>query len=330
MKYLKKYIKDNYKWLILLFMSIIFIIFAIRIKKNPALKIDDDVYYFIHHYTSDFKTSFFRMISNLINGPCIAIMVIISIIISYAKKNYKYIPFIICNIIIILGLNIILKHIYLRPRPEFMLIEEYGYSFPSGHAMISMAFYGLFIYILLHIDVNKYVKYMASILLLLLILMIGLSRIYLHVHYFSDVIAGFAVSVIYLIIFTKFMKIITGEELKKDSIVKSFYYAIIGIVTGFKQERNMQIHMFVVLFVVVFGILLKISLTEWMICILLFGLVIALEYVNTAIESVVDLVTSEYKEKARIAKDTAASAVLVAALASVVVGLIIFVPKIFF
>lgn len=330
MNKVKKYILDNYKWIILLLMSIIFIVFAIRIKKSPGLKIDDDVYNFIHGFTSDGLTNYFKFISNMISGPVIALVVVLSIIISYAKKNYKYIPFIIGNIIIILILNFILKHIYTRPRPEFMLIDEYGYSFPSGHAMVSMAFYGLYIYIIMHLNINKYIKYILSSLILLLILLIGLSRVYLHVHYFSDVIAGFAVSVIYLIFFTKFMRIAAGDGLKKESMFKSFYYAFSGIVLGFKNERNAQIHFFVMIFVIIFGILLKISLTEWMICIILFGLVIALEYVNTSIESAVDLTTDEYKEKAKIAKDTAAAAVLIATIVSIIVGLIIFIPKIFF
>lgn len=330
MNKVKKYILSNYKRILLLIMSIIFIMFAIRIKKSPELKIDDIVYNFIHPHANEFRTNYFKLISNLISGPILALIVVTSIIISYAKKNYKYIPFIIGNLIIIIILNVVLKHIYSRPRPEFMLIDEYGYSFPSGHAMVSMAFYGLYIYIIMHLDINKYIKYLLSSLLFIMILMIGLSRVYLHVHYFSDVIAGFAVSVIYLIFFTKFMKIVTGDGLKKESMFNSFYYAFSGIILGFKQERNMQVHLFVMLFVIIFGFLLKISLTEWMICIILFGLVIALEYVNTSIESAVDLTTSEYHEKAKIAKDTAAAAVLIASLVSIVVGLIIFIPKIFF
>ena len=262
MKKIENYIKKNYKWIVLLLMSIVFIMFAIRIKNNPGLKIDDDVYNYIHRFTSDNLTFYSKMISSFISGPVIAFILLISITICYYKKNYKYIPFIIGNIIIILVLNLVLKQIYTRPRPSFMLIDEYGYSFPSGHAMISMAFYGLFIYIIMHLKISKVLKYLLSGMIFLLIFLIGLSRIYLHVHYFSDVIAGFAVSIIYLIIFTKFMKVITGNGLKKESIVKSFYYAFSGIILGFKQERNMQVHFYIMTFVIIFGILLKISLTE--------------------------------------------------------------------
>ena len=329
MKKIENYIKKNYKWIVLLLMSIVFIMFAIRIKNNPGLKIDDDVYNYIHRFTSDNLTFYSKMISSFISGPVIAFILLISITICYYKKNYKYIPFIIGNIIIILVLNVVLKQIYTRPRPSFMLIDEYGYSFPSGHAMISIAFYGLFIYIIMHLKIGKVLKYLLSGMIFLLIFLIGLSRIYLHVHYFSDVIAGFAVSIIYLIIFTKFMKVITGNGLKKESIVKSFYYAFSGIILGFKQERNMQVHFYIMTFVIIFGILLKISLTEWMICLILFGLVISLEYVNTAIESAVDCATTKYHPKARIAKDTSAAAVLVSAIISIIVGLMIFIPKIF-
>ncbi len=82
------------------------------------------------------------------------------------------------------------------------------------------------------------------------------------------------------------------------------------------------------IFVIIMGIILKISTTEWCICIVLFGLVISLELVNTAIETVVDIAMPEINEKAKKAKDISASAVLVSAIASAVIGFIIFLPKI--
>ena len=82
--------------------------------------------------------------------------------------------------------------------------------------------------------------------------------------------------------------------------------------------------------VVICGFIFHLSVMEWFICILLFALVISLELVNTAIEAVVDLCTpSEIHPLAKTAKDTAAGAVLVSAMASVIVGLMIFIPKLF-
>lgn len=111
-------------------------------------------------------------------------------------------------------------------------------------------------------------------------------------------------------------------------LLKSFKYAFEGIFTGIKKEQNMKIHIAVMIFVIIFGIMLKISKTEWIICIILFGLVISMELINTAIENTVDLITKEKNEQAKIAKDVAAGAVLVSAIASAIIGLIIFVPKI--
>ncbi|MDD3278299.1 MAG: diacylglycerol kinase family protein [Lachnospiraceae bacterium] len=114
---------------------------------------------------------------------------------------------------------------------------------------------------------------------------------------------------------------------KKPPIAKSFGFAFEGIFTGIKKERNMKVHCGMAVLVVIAGIVLKISLVEWCICLTLFGLVMALELVNTAIEAVVDLVTQEQKPLAKIAKDTAAGAVLIAAIMAAIAGCMIFLPK---
>ena len=110
--------------------------------------------------------------------------------------------------------------------------------------------------------------------------------------------------------------------------LRSFKYALEGIFTGLKEEQNMKIHIAIMILVIIFGILLKISKIEWIICIALFGLVISMELITTAIENTVDLITKDKNEHAKIAKDVAAGAVLVSAIASAIIGLIIFVPKV--
>ena len=113
----------------------------------------------------------------------------------------------------------------------------------------------------------------------------------------------------------------------KVPIRKSFFYAFSGIKTGIVKERNMKIHCIMAVLVVICGIIFHISRIEWCICLVLFGLVMSLELVNTAIEAVVDLVTEEYHPLAKIAKDTAAGAVLIASIMAAAAGLVIFVPK---
>lgn len=113
----------------------------------------------------------------------------------------------------------------------------------------------------------------------------------------------------------------------RGSLASSFGYAFQGIWTCIREERNIKIHLTVTGLVVFFGFFLGISKTEWCICLCLFGLVLALELVNTAVESAVDLVTEERKPLAKKAKDTAAGAVLIAAICAAIAGLIIFLPK---
>ena len=115
---------------------------------------------------------------------------------------------------------------------------------------------------------------------------------------------------------------------KIKSLANSFKYAFEGIFSSFKSERNMKIHVFMMILVILCGVLLDISLGEWITCILLFAMVIGAELFNTAIEAVVDMISLEKSSQAKLAKDVSAGAVLVFAIASIIVGLIIFVPKI--
>ena len=115
---------------------------------------------------------------------------------------------------------------------------------------------------------------------------------------------------------------------KKSSLINSFRYAFSGIFSALKSERNMKIHMVALVLVVVFGFLLRISETEWIVCILCIALVISSEMINTAIEKTVDLATDEIKETAKKAKDIAAGAVLINAIGSAIIAAIIFIPKI--
>ncbi len=115
--------------------------------------------------------------------------------------------------------------------------------------------------------------------------------------------------------------------MKKDPLYKSFGYAFQGIFNTIRTERNIKIHCAAAILVTIFGIWLQISKTEWMICFILFGLILALELVNTAVEATVDLFTEERKPLAKKAKDAAAGAVLVAAIFAAVIGILIFIPK---
>lgn len=118
------------------------------------------------------------------------------------------------------------------------------------------------------------------------------------------------------------------KKQKKQPLYRSFGYAFEGIASGIRKERNMKIHCTAIVLVVFAGIVFRITTIQWCICLLLFGLILALELVNTAIEAVVDLVTEDKKPLAKLAKDTAAGAVLIAAIMAAVIGCVIFIPQI--
>ncbi len=117
------------------------------------------------------------------------------------------------------------------------------------------------------------------------------------------------------------------RECKK--IINSFKYAIEGFISSFKTERNMKIHVLAMIMVIIAGFILKLTKIEWCICIILIVIVISAELFNTAIETIVDMISPEKNEKAKLAKDISAAAVLVLAIGAVIVGALIFLPKIF-
>lgn len=114
----------------------------------------------------------------------------------------------------------------------------------------------------------------------------------------------------------------------KEPLYLSFKHAFEGIFTALKDERNMKIHVSVMILVIIAGLYFHITRTEWLVCLIFFGLVISMEIMNTALESAVDFTSAEEHPIAKKAKDCAAGAVLVSAISSAVAGLIIFVPYI--
>ena len=128
------------------------------------------------------------------------------------------------------------------------------------------------------------------------------------------------------------MSMISRDERKQQKGIKkfinSFSYPIKGLRYAYKNEQNLAVDVGIALIVAIFGFIFRINKYEWAILVLTIGLVISCELINTAIEAVVDLVTEEYHPLAKVAKDTSAAAVLVFAMVAVIVGLIIFVPKI--
>ncbi len=197
---IKEFIVKNLKWIIVFICLIGFLALAEDVFNKEIMNGDIIGYKMISTFLiSDFVTPIAKFITNF-GG---AIFLIVSTIALFVLlKNKKIGLSIFTNLVIITALNQLLKGILQRPRPtEFRIIEETGYSFPSGHSMVSMAFYGYLIYLIYKYVKNKYIKTSLIILLSILICCIGISRIYLGVHYTSDVLGGFFISISYLIIY---------------------------------------------------------------------------------------------------------------------------------
>ena len=129
-------------------------------------------------------------------------------------------------------------------------------------------------------------------------------------------------------IFVGEKKVQMPAEFSIKSRLRSFVYAIKGIKLAFITQHNFQIHICLAIVALLLGLLLKISLLEWVSIIIVIGIVLTTELLNTAIELLVDHVSPERNKTAGIIKDLAAGAVLLSAIAALLVGAIIFLPKI--
>lgn len=128
------------------------------------------------------------------------------------------------------------------------------------------------------------------------------------------------------------MNMISRDERKKQKgikkLINSFTYPIKGLKYAYRNEQNLTVDVGISILVLIASFILKLELTEWLVVIFTIGAVLSLELVNTAIEATVDLVTEEYHPLAKVAKDTSAAAVFIIAIVALIIGLIIFLPKV--
>lgn len=197
---IKEFIIKNLKWIILFICLIGFLDLAEDVFNKEIMKGDIIGYQMVSTFLiSDFATPIAKIITNF--GGAI-FLIVITVILFILIKNKKIGVAITTNLVLVALLNQLLKNILQRPRPtEYRIIQETGYSFPSGHSMASMAFYGYLIYLIYKYVENKNIKWILITLLSILICSIGISRIYLGVHYTSDVLGGFLISISYLVIY---------------------------------------------------------------------------------------------------------------------------------
>ena len=204
-------IKKISKWIVCGIGILIFATIVVMLLTNNVTGLDNSIYNIIISSKSDAMTMFMTIITMMCNTEFIIVATLLLVLLI---KNKKIGGMIASNVVLCSVINTIIKHIFLRPRPVgIKLIEQGGYSFPSGHSMMAVAFYGLLIYIIWNTKWRNVWKIFTTTLLVILILLIGISRIYVGVHFASDVIAGLSISLSYLIIF---IELIYKRVIKKS------------------------------------------------------------------------------------------------------------------
>ena len=174
-----------------------FIIVMIFVLTNNITKFDDTIYNFLISKRSTGLDFYFKNITRL--GNTITIVIAMLLLIITLKDIHRIIAII--GVGATVTMNQIVKFIIRRPRPDHLrLIAQNGYSFPSGHSMVSIALYGFLIYFINKKVNNKPLKIILTLLLTVIIISIGLSRIYVGVHYPSDVLAGYLFALAILVL----------------------------------------------------------------------------------------------------------------------------------
>ena len=195
-------LRNNLRVVATLVAALIFVWLLGEVASGEILRLDTLAYQvFVEHLRSDTLTSFMQAFTSLASIVVLAVLAAVIAALAPGKAPGWCVS---VNLVCVVLLNTVLKYLVQRPRPDgFRLISETGYSFPSGHSMVAMAFFGLLIWMVWRYHRHDVMRVVWCVVFGLVIVMVGVSRIYLGVHYASDVLAGFCVSLIWLIFYTR-------------------------------------------------------------------------------------------------------------------------------
>ena len=175
-----------------------FIAITILVLTNNITTFDNNIYQLVYGHDNQYLDFFFTHFTHI--GDTIPVMIIATILLWLFKK-WKDRILIILSLVLTVIVNQALKYLIARPRPplERRLVKQGGYSFPSGHSMVSLCIYGVLIYFAMTKIQNKLLKAVIVVILTGIILLIGISRIYVGVHYPSDVLGGYLLTIVIII-----------------------------------------------------------------------------------------------------------------------------------
>lgn len=200
------YVKvSKFYFLLLFLLGIIFMMISMFLN-DYVVAVDNWVIDFVN--TNIVDDGFTNFVIFLTNFGGMLVLAIFLVMFFFLLSNKRISCLMSINLLIAYVLSVIFKNIFRRDRPLFMLVEKPSdFSFPSGHSMCSIVFYGFLIYIVNKFIKNVYIRKVINIFLVLLMFLIPFSRLYLGVHFFTDVVAGVILGVVCLLSFLNYVKI---------------------------------------------------------------------------------------------------------------------------
>ena len=190
------------KLYIVISLSVLFIINTILVMTNKYVSFDNFIHNSVIKLHSEITTKVMKAFT-FCGSTSFIVGLALGLFIIYLIKKRKVYAFTTVGVLIISTvINNVIKLIIRRPRPIYMAVVENTFSYPSGHMMASTTLYGFLMYLLIKSHYPKKYKIFYSVILGILILCVGISRIYLGAHYFSDIFGGALMSLIILIVFS--------------------------------------------------------------------------------------------------------------------------------
>lgn len=196
--------KSKVHLLILVLLGLVFFVISLCFK-DFIVKIDNWFIEIINNIVNERLTVLMKIVTNF-GGVLVflAVLVVLFLLVSDKKVGILMST----NLLIAYAFSVIFKNIFRRERPLFMLIEKpFDFSFPSGHTMCSVAFYGFLIYVVNRKVSNVNIRRVINIFLVMIMILVPFSRLYLGVHFFTDVLAGLVLGLVCLICFVNYVKI---------------------------------------------------------------------------------------------------------------------------
>ena len=196
------------KYLLLIFLIVLFILDLTLVISGNTEVFDNTIYLLVRNFNNVYFDNFFKFIT-MFGNPKVVIIILLILNILLSRKDA-----LICDILSITSVitNFIIKNLVMRDRPNVLrLIKQGGYSFPSGHAMISIMLYGYLFYLVHKRITNKKLKFLLQFFIIIFIFLLCISRIYVGVHYATDIIGGVLLGLFLLILILNYQDKFGGE-----------------------------------------------------------------------------------------------------------------------